>query len=187
MKNLTRIFVVTGIAALLFGASPVKAEDQAAAGKGKDAAQCAENKKCCGKEGGMWCGKDKKMDKIMDEIGVTDEQKKQLKEMRETQKETGKEIFKSIREKRDAIREELNKPETDENKINALIEEETALSKAKAQHMVQGVLAMKKILTPEQFQLLDKKFQEMKGKHHKGRKHAEGHAKAKEAPEVNKQ
>jgi len=104
--------------------------------------------------------KEGKMDKIMQELGLTDEQKEKLKEMKDAQRESGKEIRAQQREKREEMRKELEKTEPDLTKINKLIDEMAELDKQKTKNRVQGILDMKKVLTPEQYKALNEKFHE---------------------------
>ena len=72
-----------------------------------------------------------------------------------------------MRAKRLELKQELEKPAVDTNKINTLIADIKTLMGEQLDFRVNNILAMKQILTPEQF----KKLQDMKeGKYKEGKK-----------------
>ncbi len=109
---------------------------------------------------------EKKRLEMTEKLGLTPEQQAQLKEMREKGKDQVKANFEQMRAKREAMQEELQKADFDPAKVKALQEELKAMHSAMADQHMEHMLAVRKILTPEQF----KKFSEMK----KNRGHKEG-------------
>ena len=159
MKKIKALLIAVGIIAILFNAAYVSAEGPGA-GSGK----------------GPRYDRGAKMDEIMEELGLTDEQKQQLKEMREKHKEGSEEIRKAMRAKRAEMRGELDKPQSDPVKLEGIIGEMAELNKVQMRHRVKGILEMKKVFTPEQYQALNEKRREMKetkGKFKRRYKHRE--------------
>jgi len=100
----------------------------------------------------------KMMKQVLSEIGISDEQLAQIEAQRESQKENQKALRAKMKEIREALREELDKPETDRAHVDALIDEMNGIITQKIKARVESVLSLKEILTPEQFaQLRDKK------------------------------
>ncbi|MBN1688436.1 MAG: Spy/CpxP family protein refolding chaperone [Candidatus Omnitrophica bacterium] len=118
-----------------------------------------------------------KMQAIYKEIGLSEDQLAQIEAKRESQKQAGQEIRTQLREKQEALRVELDKPETDQAKVDSLIDQIGTLMTEKIRHRSQSVLDLKGLLTPEQFAQMQEKKQEMRqcrkgqhggrGKHHK--------------------
>lgn len=129
-----------------------------------------------GKKG--WSEEDKAahMEKMVKDLGLSEEQQAQMKEHKETQKQSTMETRKRIKAAREELKAELEKYDSDQGKIEALTNEIAEGQKAMMQQRTQGVAAMKEILTEEQYkQLQDKrtaKKEEWKGK--KG-KHQHSH------------
>ncbi|MBF0253244.1 MAG: Spy/CpxP family protein refolding chaperone [Candidatus Omnitrophica bacterium] len=119
-------------------------------GKGK-----WEGKKCDSEKG-------EKMEKMMDELGLTDDQKTQLKSMREGNKEVHKALKEKMKANQEAIREELGKDVTDKAKIDSLINESAELYKQKMQGRIDNVLGMKSVLTAEQNAAMKEKMEACK-------------------------
>jgi len=101
--------------------------------------------------------------KMYEKLGLTDEQKQALKVHKENHRSETKALRKQIKEKRKAFRQALEDPTTDESAIMAANNEVKALTNSLADDRLNGILEVRKILTPEQF----KKFNEIKKKHRK--------------------
>jgi periplasmic protein CpxP/Spy len=131
---------------------------------------------------GMECkqpaGMDEKLDKMAKELGLTDKQKEQIKAHREKCSTEMTENRKLLMEKRRALKDELDKTGTDNAKIDALKKDIKDLQAKDVDSMVDRVSEMKQILTPEQFQKMNKQMEErmkkMKGKEGKGMHKKEG-------------
>ncbi len=100
------------------------------------------------------------MDKIMDEIGLTPEQKTQIETFHKEQRAKDAELRTKMQEKREALREELTKTDSDTVKIEQLKTDMTAIYEEKMQARIDGVLKIKETLTPEQYEKLNQKMKE---------------------------
>jgi Spy/CpxP family protein refolding chaperone len=111
----------------------------------------------------------KHFDKMAEDLNLTSEQKAALEKQRE---ETGPKM-KALREKQSAAREqmkaELDKAAPDKAALAAIVEDLKNLTGEQLQMKIDKVLAMKKVLTPEQSAkmkgIMDEKKKEFKGKH----------------------
>lgn len=99
---------------------------------------------------------------MLEEIDLTDEQEAQIEEQKEVQKEKSKELWQKIKAKHDELRTELEKPESNKEAIDKTVSELNALNAEKMENRVNGILAIKGILTPEQFETLSAKKEEKK-------------------------
>ena len=104
----------------------------------------------------------KMMEKMAADLGLTQEQQDQMKALRESGKEKAGSLREKSKEVRQALREELNKADTDSSKVKGYVEDLTALYRQKLEQRVDGVLGMKKVLTPEQFSKLNEKMEQKK-------------------------
>ncbi len=104
---------------------------------------------------------------LMKKLGLTEGQEEALREQREGHREKIRSLMEDLRNKKAQLRTELEKEEVDKEKIDSLINEIKPLLGNQIELRVEGALAMREILTPEQY----KKFQEFtKKKHKKGRR-----------------
>jgi len=126
---------------------------------------------------GMQCGKDdperfehaQKIDKIVDELGLSAAQKDQIKKQRSDFAAKAKEAKEKMRTTRAALKEELDKQTVDTARVNGLVAELKNQVGQQIQNRVDSVLAMKQVLTPEQFNKM-KTLMEERRKDHMGRK-----------------
>lgn len=84
-------------------------------------------------------------------LNLTPEQKEKLKAQRETKKEGNKAAREQLKAKMQALHEEIAKPGTTRADVNGLVGEVTALKGQMFAERIDGVFAMKEVLTPEQF------------------------------------
>jgi Spy/CpxP family protein refolding chaperone len=92
-------------------------------------------------------------------LNLTPKQKQQIQQQRSSDKQKIVELKDKMRAKRLELKSELEKPATDMNRINAIINEIKELTGQQLELRVNSILATKQILTPEQFkQLQDRKF-----------------------------
>lgn len=116
--------------------------------------------------GGRGCDPGKKggkvMEKMTSDLGLTQEQQDQMKALREGGKEKAGSLGEKSKEVNQAMRDELNKPDTDTSKVKGYVDELTSLYRQKLEQRVDGVLGMKKVLTPEQFNKLNEKMKQKK-------------------------
>lgn len=103
---------------------------------------------------------DRMMAKMTADLGLTQAQQDQMKALHEGQRERAKALRDKSRSVRDAMRGELDRADTDMVKVNGYVDELAGIFKEKTKQRVDGILAMKKVLTPEQFQKLNEKMKE---------------------------
>jgi len=111
-----------------------------------------------------------RMQEVFKQLGLTPEQERQLKDHRNKHREQAREIHTSIRAKKEEIRDELQKQELNMEKINKIHSELKNLHSKKADHRLEGILEVRKILTTEQFV----KFMELKKDIHPMKKRRKG-------------
>ncbi|MBU3912094.1 MAG: Spy/CpxP family protein refolding chaperone [Candidatus Omnitrophica bacterium] len=107
---------------------------------------------------------ERKMDKLVDELGLSPEQEEQLKSLKSSQREAKKELKEKMRSKRAELREELEKVDIDRAKVDSLVAEIKGLMGQELERMVEGVLLMKETLAPEQYEKFKNKIGKRKDK-----------------------
>jgi len=90
-------------------------------------------------------------------LNLTPEQQKKLDDNRKAQRDDVKNIFTAIKEKQLKLQDELKKPDINKAAVDSLANEIKSLQGQLVDHRINGILAVKGILTPEQFS----KFQGM--------------------------
>lgn len=95
-------------------------------------------------------GMEKRFDKMAEELQLTAEQKATLEKQRETTMPKMKALREKMQTTREQLRAELDNATPDQAKLTALIEEMKNLTGEQIQMKIDKVLAMKKVLTPEQ-------------------------------------
>ena len=108
-------------------------------------------------------------EKMTKELGLTADQKAALTKQRESYGASTKALREKMKATRTQLKEELDKPTPDKAKINAIIAQKKELVGQQMQLKVDKVLAMKQILTPEQYAKMKTKMKEKMGKKMKGR------------------
>ncbi len=106
---------------------------------------------------------------VFKQLDLNPEQEKQLNAHRKRHREEGKGLHKSIRAKREAMKEELQKQELDMEKIYKIHSELKDIQSNKADHRLEGILEVRKILTTEQFV----KFMELRKNLHSMKKRSD--------------
>ena len=109
-------------------------------------------------------------EQLYKELNLSDEQKKLLEDNKAQHRGQMKTLFERMKEKKDALRMELQKDKLDTGKITQMNNE---LKKVQAQLLdqkLEGILAVRKILTPEQFKKFSANMDEPREhfKHRKG-------------------
>lgn len=116
-------------------------------------------------------------EKMAKDLDLTSEQKDALAKYREETAPKMKDVRDRMQAAREGLRTELDKDTPDKANIAAIIEELKNLTGEKTQLMVDRVLTMKKVLTPEQSakmrSIMEKKREEFKGK--RGDREGKGH------------
>jgi Spy/CpxP family protein refolding chaperone len=100
------------------------------------------------------------------ELGLTQKQQEKLAENRKAQRQELSGLMEAIREKQEKLQSELKDPKATRAKLQPLIAEIKSLQARLIDQRINGIFAVKEILTPEQFI----KFQEKIQKMHKGKK-----------------
>jgi len=92
----------------------------------------------------------RKGDWFAGKLGLTDQQKEQLKALRTTEREKTKAVRETLRAKRIELRTELEKPETDAAAFSKIASEIKALEAQLFDLRTEEMLQVKQIFTPEQ-------------------------------------
>ena len=112
-------------------------------------------------------GVGKKFQEVYSQLNLSDDQKKQLQNNRQQNKDKRKAMFEKMRATKEAFDQELMKPDLDMNKINEIQLQFKASQSQMIDDRLNSILEVRKIMTPEQFS----KFISLMKKH----KHEEGH------------
>jgi Spy/CpxP family protein refolding chaperone len=140
--------VVVAVIVLTFTVGIASAYDN----EGDDAA--------CDPRGGGFAGRSEMMDELMQGLNLTPDQQTQIKAFHEAQAEKRQAAVVQMREKHTALRAELEKYNHDTAKVNALVDEIAVEQKARMQDRVASIVAIKQILTEEQFIAMQVKMRE---------------------------
>jgi Spy/CpxP family protein refolding chaperone len=143
-----------GFLVLLFLGSSFSHGEPAAA-EGKDRGQRQERTG----EGRLRAMKEE----FMARLGLSEEQKKQLEENRQKNMSARKELVSVIRADKEALNEELLKPELDMARINAIHAEMKTAQARIADQRLDSILEVRKILTAEQFRQFVAEMKEKRG------------------------
>ncbi|TRZ50743.1 MAG: periplasmic heavy metal sensor [Dehalococcoidia bacterium] len=142
--------VMVVIASLLFVAMPVYAE--------KDSGYCLPWQKSVAQ-------KQEKFDKMIEALGLSDEQVAQLKDRKQAKMKSREKLHSALKKQKQELRDELEKPESDNARIKQIADSIKQIQSEMIDERIKGILEIKAILTPEQYS----KFKEKIG-HHKERK-----------------
>ena len=97
-------------------------------------------------------GKGPGIEKLIENLGLTPEQVVKLKEQKGAHRQNTMQTAKELKAKRQELKEELAKEEVNKDSINSIIAQISELQSSLLYQRIQGVLTMKEILTPEQFE-----------------------------------
>lgn len=136
------------IAVLLFSAMPAH---------GQPYEECSVGKKA---------GKEAEFSNLIEKLDLSPEQQAQLKENRQKYHEVSKGLRQKLREEHAVLRQELNKPESDEKIIDKTTAYISEIQAKMVKLRARKILEIKKVLTPEQF----RKFNELAEEKHKSYK-----------------
>lgn len=100
------------------------------------------------------------------ELNLTPEQKEKLTAQREAKKNNNKAAREELKTKMQALQEEIAKPGTTRADVNGLVDQVSALKGQMFSQKIDGVFAMKEILTPEQFAKMQTQRKEWMQKSH---------------------
>jgi len=108
-----------------------------------------------------------KFSEVIKELNLTPEQQTAITLQRSQERAKSRELRTKIKDVRDLITQELNKDSTDTAQLDLLVSRLKELTVLRIEHQIQGIVALKKILTPEQFKILSEKTKH-EHKRHKG-------------------
>lgn len=108
--------------------------------------------------------KEAKKQELYKELSLTDEQKKLLEENKEKNRAQVKALFQQMKDKRTLLSQELQKPTLDMEKIQQINNDMKTLDSQMSDLRLEGILEVRKILTPEQFGKFISKMEEHKQK-----------------------
>jgi len=105
---------------------------------------------------------------MVKQLGLTEEQQEQMREHRREQMERQRALWEETRAKREELADELQKTKINEARIRELADQLKDLAGQGIDSRIEGILTMKSILTPEQFEQFHEKVKEFreKGKRH---------------------
>ena len=119
------------------------------------------------KQGGA--DREARFKKMTEELQLTPQQKEALDKDRAEFGSKSKDLRDKMQAARTSLKQELDKPTLDNGRIDALATELKALSGQQIQNRIDKVMAMKRILTPEQFNKMKSSMESHKkdrqGKH----------------------
>ncbi|MFH1441519.1 MAG: Spy/CpxP family protein refolding chaperone [Candidatus Omnitrophota bacterium] len=104
--------------------------------------------------------------RIFEKLNLTPEQQKSLEGNRKIQREKMKELRAAMKEKQEQLQQALREPSADKASVEPIVNEIKTLQAQSLEYRIDGILAVKQILTPEQYA----QFQQMVGKYKEGRK-----------------
>ncbi len=123
-------------------------------------------------------GKPGKLDWLAKELGLKPEQQEQMKQFRAAQEAKNKPLLEQLRAVRKELKLELEKPGVDRDKAYAIAGTINGLQGELLKNRINGILKMKEILTPEQYQKLQeiRERKKPRGLHERGEKQEGGRA-----------
>lgn len=89
---------------------------------------------------------------VEDKLNLTPEQRDKLHALKDRQRKESLELRHSLRQERETLRQELQKETLDQAKVKAIHGKIKDLQSQMADHRLDGILAVREILTREQFQ-----------------------------------
>jgi Spy/CpxP family protein refolding chaperone len=119
-----------------------------------------DDQACGPRRGGGFEGRGDMMQEMMEGLNLTPDQQAKIKAFHDAQAEKRQAAVVQMREKHMALRTELEKYNHDTAKVNALVDEIAVDQKAGLQDRVASIVAIKQILTEEQFNAMQVKMKE---------------------------
>ena len=102
---------------------------------------------------------DRQFKGMRDDLGLTDAQVKQMRDIQYDFTKTGIGLRADLKEARLALQHQLTQPNVDKKEIDKLVDQVAQAQKMLLKHRIDRRMAMKDVLTPEQLE----KFQQMHG------------------------
>jgi Spy/CpxP family protein refolding chaperone len=93
-------------------------------------------------------------------LNLTPEQQEKIKKQESINREKGTELRDKLRDKRSELKAELEKPQINKDRIDALVAEIKTLTGEQLERRVDNIIFMKQVLTPEQVKKLQEKKNE---------------------------
>ena len=118
--------------------------------------------------------KREKFDKMIEKLGLSDEQVAQLKEHKQAKMESREKLYSALSEQKKALKEELEKPESDNARIKQIADSIKQAQSEMVDERIRGILEVKAILTPEQYSEFKANIRRYKEKKMLGRKGDKG-------------
>jgi Spy/CpxP family protein refolding chaperone len=100
---------------------------------------------------------EERFNKTIQELNLTPAQQQAITQQRAQERAQSQELRQKIKSVRDEITRELDKETTDTVKVNALVAQMKELTGNRIEQQIQGIMALKKILSPAQFKALNEK------------------------------
>jgi Spy/CpxP family protein refolding chaperone len=116
----------------------------------------------------MGKGWEDRLNEVIKELNLTPKQQEAITQQRTRERAQSQELRQRIKAVRDQITQELNKQTTDTARVDLLVAQLKELTGQRIEQQIKGIIALKKILTPDQFKTLNEKTEH--GKMHKGGK-----------------
>jgi len=149
-----KIFLCAALLAIGCGAAVYAQDDPE--GQKQENAQPPDRPSDMRGRGSMRQGDGDRMDRFAKDLGLSDEQSKKMKSMRDARAEKMKKIDEAVREKRKAVMNELKKTGYSAEKARSLQAEAKKLEADLADSRFEGLLEVRAILTDKQFEKLIK-------------------------------
>ena len=111
-----------------------------------------------------------KMQEVFNQLNLSPQQEEQLQAHRKNHRGQTGEFRESLKAKKEAIRNELQKEELNMEEIYKIHNELKGLHAKKADHRLEGILEVRKILTAEQFRKFCELRKEMRSMKRKGKR-----------------
>lgn len=102
-----------------------------------------------------------RIEKMMEELNLTPEQREQIKEQRSQYRGTSKELRSLLRKKEKDLKDEFEKESTDKEKVKYIAGDIKELQAKLIDQRIQSILAMKETLTPQQYKIFHEKTREL--------------------------
>ena len=118
--------------------------------------------------------KREKFDKMIEKLGLSDEQVAQLKEHKQAKMESREKLYAQLKEHKQALKDELEKPASDNARIKQIADSIKQVQSEMVDERIKGILEIKAILTPEQYSEFKANLHRYKEKKMLGRKGDKG-------------
>jgi Spy/CpxP family protein refolding chaperone len=95
--------------------------------------------------------KQEKFDKMIEKLGLSDEQVAQLKTHKQAKIESRKKLYSELSKQKQELKDELEKPVSDNARIKQIADSIKQIQSEMIDERIKGILEIKAILTPEQY------------------------------------